>query len=129
MTKIVDLMIAYYAAGPAKDLNIATRWYPHGELILIVEDKFSIASRKFGSKVRSHSKEAATAFLDIMIAKGGWETKSNEYGGQMHQFQSDKFHTGLNELTANDAVIAPIVSAAASEGPEYWENAFGELVG
>lgn len=124
MSEIVNHMIAYYVAGPANDLNIATRWYPYGELLLIVEDKFSIATRKFGMKVRSHSKEAGKAFLDMMIEKGAWETKQNEYGGSMHQFQADKFKAAVKELQGSD----PIIAKAAAEGPEFWDKAFGELV-
>lgn len=123
MTDIIDHMIAYYVAGPANDLNIATRWYPYGELILIVEDKFSIASRKFGPKVRKHSKEAGTRFLDAMIAKGAWETKENEYGGRMHQFQADKFKAAVRAQQDSD----PIIQNAKAD-PEYWDKAFGELV-
>ncbi|GGB98688.1 hypothetical protein GCM10011494_16460 [Novosphingobium endophyticum] len=121
---IVDHMIAYYVAGPANDLIIAPRWYPYGELGLIIEDKFSIATRKFGLKVRSHSKEAGKVFLDMMIGKGAWETKQNEYGGSMHQFQADKFKAAVRELQAGD----PIIAKAEAEGPDYWEKAFAELV-
>lgn len=124
MTKLIDHMIAYYVAGPANDLTIATRWYPYGELVLIIEDKFSIATRKFGLKVRSQSKEAGKAFLDMMIDKGAWATKENEYGGRMHQFQDGVFKAAIKDMQASD----PIIAAANAEGPEYWEKAFGELV-
>lgn len=124
MTDLVNCMIAYYVAGPANDLNIATRWYPYGELNLIIEDKFNIATRKFGMKVRSKSKAAGTQFLDAMIAKGAWETTENEFGGRMHQFQADKFRAAIKELQASD----PIIAQANAEGPEFWDKAFGELV-
>lgn len=120
---LIDHMIAYYVAGPANDLNIATRWYPYGELVLIIEDKFATATRKFGPKVKGQSKVAAKTFLDAMIAKGAWETKSNDFGGEMHQFQTDKFRAALSEQQGNDAVVAK----AKAEGPEYWEKAFAEL--
>ncbi|MBB4857134.1 hypothetical protein HNO88_000431 [Novosphingobium chloroacetimidivorans] len=122
---LVDHMIAYYVAGPANDLNIATRWYPYGELVLIIEDKFAVAVRKFGTKVRGKSKLAGTKFLDAMIAKGVWETKQNDFGGSMHQFQTDKFRAVVADMQAND----PIVGKAKAEGPEYWDKAFAELVG
>ncbi|MFC0203381.1 hypothetical protein [Novosphingobium soli] len=123
MTDIIDHMIAYYVAGPANDLEIATRWYPYGELGLIIEDKFSIATRKFGPKVRKHAKEAGKTFLDAMIAKGAWETKENEYGGRMHQFQSARFKDAVREQQAGD----PIIQKAKAD-PEYWDKAFGDLV-
>ncbi|MFS0849471.1 hypothetical protein AB3M93_08385 [Novosphingobium panipatense] len=122
MTAIIDHMIAYYVAGPANDLDIATRWYPYGELGLIMEDKFSIASRKFGPKVRKHAKEAGKTFLDTMIAKGAWETKENEYGGRMHQFQSGTFKDALREQQEKD----PIIQKAKAD-PGYWDKAFADL--
>ena len=121
---LIDHMIAYYVAGPANDLNIATRWYPYGELVLIIEDKFSIATRKFGPKVRGKAKIAAQRFLDAMIAKGAWETKTNDFGGQMHQFQADKFRAAVSELQASD----PVLAKSRAEGSDYWEKAFAELV-
>ncbi|MFT4057825.1 MAG: hypothetical protein QM681_25215 [Novosphingobium sp.] len=124
MSDLTDHMIAYYVAGPANDLNIATRWYPYGELSLIMEDKFQIATRKFGMKVRVHSKAAGKQFLDAMIAKEAWATTENEFGGKMHQFQADTFRAVIKDMQATDAIILK----AAAEGPEFWDKAFGELV-
>lgn len=124
MSDLTDHMIAYYVAGPANDLNIATRWYPYGELSLIIEDKFQIATRKFGLKVRAQSKAAGKQFLDVMIEKGAWATTENEFGGKMHQFQLDTFRAVIKDMQANNAIIAQ----AEAEGPEFWDKAFGELV-
>ena len=124
MSDLTDHMIAYYVAGPANDLNIATRWYPYGELSLIVEDKFQIATRKFGMKVRAQSKAAGKEFLDMMIEKGAWATTENEFGGKMHQFQADKFQAAVKDMQASNAIILQ----AEAEGPEFWDKAFGELV-
>ena len=121
---IVNHMIAYYVAGPANDLNIATRWYPYGDLVLIIEDKFNIATRKFGPKVRAHSKDAGKTFLDKMIGKGAWIGKENEFGGSMYQFQADKFRAAVKELQGSD----PIIAKASAEGPDFWDKAFAELV-
>ncbi len=114
-------VLAYYVAGHANELVIAPRWYPHGELILIIEDKMTVAVRKFGRKARSATKAAATAFLDHMIGQGAWETKQNEFGGQMHQFNPEAYKKALRDLQATD----PILQKAAAEG--YWETAFGQL--
>ena len=124
MTDLIDHMIAYYVAGPANDLEIATRWYPYGDLATVIEDKFMIATRKFGMKVRSQSKVAGKQFLDAMIEKGAWAAKDNGYGGQMYQFQSGAFKAALRDQQAGD----PIIAKAAAEGPDYWAKAFGELV-
>jgi hypothetical protein len=124
MSTVIDHMIAYFVAGAANDLNIATRWYPYGELSLIIEDKFNIATRKFGMKVRSQSRAAGKKFLDAMIEKGAWATTENEFGGRMHQFQADAFRAAVKELQASD----PLIAQANAEGPEFWDKAFGALV-
>ena len=114
---------AYFLATAANDLSIATRWYPRGDLISIIEDKVSIAVRKFGIKARSAAKPVATAFVEHMIAKGGWESKDNEYGGSMHQFQADVFRRELKALQAAD----PLVQQAEGAGPEFWAEKFAAL--
>lgn len=124
MSDLIDHMLAYYVAGPAADLTVAPRFYPYGELQLIFEDKISVAVRKFGPKVRKHSKEAGAAFIDKMIATGAWSTNEGEYGGSMHQFQADRFREVIREEQKSN----PIIVQAKAEGPEYWDKAFGELV-
>jgi len=113
---------AYFIAGPANDLMIATRWYPRGELLLIIDDKFQMATRKFGMKVRMGTKPAAEAFLQHMIDKGGWETKPQEYAS-MHQFNADAFKRELKAMQASD----PLVLAAAAGGDTFWADKFAEL--
>ncbi|PEQ11120.1 hypothetical protein B2G71_18960 [Novosphingobium sp. PC22D] len=124
MSELTDLVYAYYVAGPAADLSVAPRFYPHGELVLIFEDKVSISVRKFGTKARGCAKEAGARFIDAMIEKGAWSTKQNEFGGSMHAFQADRFRTALAELQAEDENV----QRAKAEGPEYWEKAFSGLV-
>ncbi|EJL23224.1 hypothetical protein [Novosphingobium sp. AP12] len=124
MTDLIDHMLAYYIAGPASDLSVAPRFYPYGELQLIFDDKVSVAVRKFGMKVRKHSKEAGKAFIDLMIEKGAWSTKEGEYGGSMHQFQADRFR----EVIREEQKTNPIIVQANTQGPEYWDKAFGNLV-
>ena len=114
---------AYFLAGPANDIAIATRWYPRTEVVLIIEDKFSIALRKFGPKARAAAKAAATAFVEHMIAKGGWETKQNDFGGTMHQFQFEVFKRELAVLQAAD----PLVQQAANGGDSFWADTFAAL--
>jgi len=123
MSALIDHMIAYYVAGPAADLSVAPRFYPYGELQLIFEDKVSVAVRKFGPKVRKHSKEAGKAFIDRMIEKGAWSTSQGEYGGSMHQFQADRFREVIRAQQDAD----PIIQNAKAD-PEYWDKAFGDLV-
>lgn len=124
MSDLTDHILAYYIAGPASDLSVAPRFYPYGELQLIFDDKVSVAVRKFGPKVRKHSKEAGKAFIDRMIETGAWSKTESEYGGSMHQFQADRFKVVLREEQAAN----PIILKAKAEGPEFWEKAFSELV-
>ncbi|AXB76783.1 hypothetical protein [Novosphingobium sp. P6W] len=124
MTDLIDHILAYYIAGPAADLSVAPRFYPYGELQLIFDDKIAVAVRKFGPKVRKHSKEAGKTFIDLMIEKGAWSTNEGEYGGSMHQFQADRFREVIREEQKANAIIVK----AKAEGPAYWDKAFGELV-
>ncbi len=123
MSDLIDHMVAYYIAGPAADLSVAPRFYPYGELQLIFEDKISVAVRKFGTKVRKHSKEAGHRFIDLMIETGAWSSTKGEYGGSMHQFQADRYRDVVRELHESN----PIVAKAKAEGPEFWDKAFDQL--
>ena len=123
LSELEQNVFAYFLATAANDLNIATRWFPYGDLLLNIDDKFSIATRKFGIKVRSNTKPAAKAFLDHMIEKGGWETKHNEYGGTMHQFNANTFRNELKALQASN----PIVQEAQGAGPDFWTEKFAAL--
>lgn len=123
LTDLEHHVLAYYLAGHANELNIATRWYPYGELVLIVEDKITVAVRKFGMKARGKAKPAAKAFIDRMIAEGAWSTKQNEFGGAMHQFQADTYRKALKDWQASD----PVVQKAQAEGADYWTDTFAAL--
>jgi hypothetical protein len=122
---IQHAVFAYYVSGQANELNIAPRWYPYGELVLIVEDKISVAVRKFGMKARGSAKTVSKHLLDLMIEKGGWTTKHNEYGGSMHQFQPDVFKATLREVQASD----PLIVEAQGKGLEFWTGKFEALTG
>ena len=122
LTPLQEHVLAYYTSGHGKELTITTRWYPHAELIMIIDDKIGVAVRKFGRKVARESKAAATELVDTMIAKGGWSTQKNDFGGTMHQFQMDVFPKLLAEFNAS----SPIVQAAAAD-ENYWADKFAEL--
>ncbi|MDE2403476.1 MAG: hypothetical protein KGM17_02015 [Sphingomonadales bacterium] len=122
LNPIQEAILAYFIAGQANDLNIATRWYPRGELLLIVDDKFQMAVRKFGVRVRGATKPAADAFLQSMIDKGGWETKPQEYGS-MHQFNHAAFRAALKDMQASN----PLVAEAAAGGEDFWKDTFAAL--
>ena len=123
LTDLEQAAFSHFVATAANDINIAGRWFPRSDLDLIIEDKFQIAMRKFGPKARGATKRAAAAFVEHMIAKGGWATKPNDYGGAMHQFQLDAFRAELKALQAAD----PLVQAGAGAGPEFWADKFAAL--
>ena len=128
MSELNDLqqtVLAYFLAGPANDINIAGRWYPKSEVILIIDDKFQQAVRKFGPKAKGSTKAASTWFVEHMIERGGWATKQNDFGGTMHQWQMDTFRKELKALQTND----PLVQGAATGGESYWQDKFVAVTG
>jgi hypothetical protein len=116
-------VLAYYVATAAKELSIAPRWYPHGELILIVGDKIEVGLRPFGRKVRAASKAAAAAFVDRMIAEGAFTTQKNDFGGTMHQFQPASYKQAVANWQSSD----PLIGQAADDGS--WQSRFAALTG
>lgn len=123
LTPLEHGVFAYFVAEHADTFNIANRFYPYGELVLTWEDKVNVATRKFGARVRAKSRAAATALLDLMIEKGGYSSKSNDFGGTMHAFQVDEFRNVLAELKATD----PVIRKAKEGGPDFWADCFAEL--
>ena len=125
LTELEQHIYAYYVAGDAAQFSAAPRFYPYGELILIIEDKIQVATRKFGSRATSKAKTVANALLDQLIEAGAYSTKQGEFGGTMHQFQGDAYRAFLKEQQESN----PIILKAKDAGPEYWEQAFATLTG
>ncbi|MFM5929752.1 MAG: hypothetical protein ACKOPQ_02470 [Novosphingobium sp.] len=123
LTNLQAHVIAYYTTGHGKELSITQRWYPHAELIMILDDKIAVAVRKFGRKAGRETRAAATYFVDWMIERGGWSTQKNDFGGTMHQFQLDKFPALLAQFNAESEAA----KAAAAGGETYWADTFAAL--
>jgi hypothetical protein len=123
LTELEQHIFACYVANAAGDLNMVGRFWPYGELVLIIEDKIQVATREFGFRVSSKAKPVATAFLDRMIAGEGFSTQQNDFGGTMHQFQANTYRRLLKELREND----PILPKAQAAGPGFWTEAFAGL--
>lgn len=123
LSEIEQHVFAYFVAEQAADFNIADRFFPYGDLILIWEDKFKIATRKFGFKVKSAARPAAVALLDLLIERGGYSTKHNDLGGTMHNFKADEYRSIIKDLKETD----PIIQKAAQGGPDFWKEAFAGL--
>ncbi len=123
LSSLEACLFAYYIQGAAGDLAVAPRFYPHGELVLIIEDKVAVAARRFGFKVKSAAKPVATEFVVRMIAAGGWSSTANSFGGTMHQFQGDAYKAVLAQMQTANA----IVQSAQAAGDGFWETRFAEL--
>jgi hypothetical protein len=123
LTELEQHIFAYYIAGDAAQFTAAPRFYPYGELVLIIEDKIQVATRKFGSKVTSKAKTVANALLDQLVEAGVYSTKQGEFGGTMHQFQGDAYRGFLKEQQEAN----PIILKARDAGPDFWDQAFAAL--
>ena len=124
LTNLESHILAHYTSGHGRELSITTRWYPHAELIMIIDDKMAVAARKFGRKVARGTRGAATGFVDMMSAEGAWTTQTNDFGGTMHQFQADVYARVLAQFNAE----SPIVQRAAAGGESYWADTFAALI-
>jgi hypothetical protein len=125
LSEIEQHVLAYYVAGAAQELNMVGRFWPSGELVMVIGDKVQVATRKFGTKVSMASAKAARAFGDDMIACGGFSTKQGDFGSTMHQFQADKYKECLAKMRETN----PIVQKAKAAGAGFWEETFAQLSG
>jgi hypothetical protein len=116
-------VLAYYLANGAQDFTMVGRFFPHGELVLVLQDKIQVANRKFGTKASMACPKAAAALLDTLIEKQAFSTTPNKFGGTMHQFQPDIYPKVLKELREAN----PIVQKAEAAGPDFWPEAFAAL--
>jgi hypothetical protein len=119
LSDLEQKIFAYYLANGAADLTMAPRFWPYGELVLIVEDKISMATRKFGSKVTRASGNVARAFLDLLIDRAAFSTAENKLG-KMYRYDTANYLNCIKELQKTD----PIVAKAQATGPGFWEEAF-----
>jgi hypothetical protein len=118
-----QLVFAYYLANGAQELNMVGRFWPYGELTMVIEDKVRVATRKFGMKAGSACPNVARAFLDQMIEREAFSTAKNKFGGTMHQYQPDAYAKCVKELQATN----PIVQQAQAAGAGFWDDAFAAL--
>jgi hypothetical protein len=122
LTELEQHLLGYYLANAAQDLAMAGRFWPKGDLVLIIQDKIEIAARKFGRKVTATAATVARAFLDALLEREAFSTVKQEYGGTMHQFQPKAYQAAVQELRASNAILA-----AAAGDPDYWPGAFARL--
>lgn len=123
LTELERHILACYVADAAAGLNMVGRFWPYGELVLIIEDKIQVATREFGFRVSSQAGPVARALVDQMIAAGAFSTRQNDFGGTMHQFQADAYRRFLQQLRASD----PVIRKAQDTGPGFWAAAFAAL--
>jgi hypothetical protein len=112
-------VFAYYLANGAEDFA-TQRFFPYGELVMMIQDKVQVGVRKYGVKANSAAPAAARHLLDLIIEKGGFSTTKNKFGGSMHQYQADTYKSAVRQLQDAD----PIVQQARAAGPGFWDEAF-----
>ncbi len=120
MTDLEATVFAYFVAGPAAEWAMVGRFWPRGELTMILEDKVAVSVRKFGPKPVACGKAVAEALLDKLIEAEAFSTQKNKFGGTMHQYQADAYPVVLKAIQDAD----PIVQASVGKGPEFWDEAF-----
>lgn len=116
-------VFAYYLANGAQDLNMVGRFWPYGELTMVIEDKIRVASRRFGAKAAAAAPTVAKAYLDQLIEREAFSTTKNKFGGTMHQFQWETYGKVVKALQEAD----PILQQAQGAGPGFWDEAFAAL--
>lgn len=114
-------LFAFFLTHGAKDVQFAGRWFPRHDFIAIFGDRMGIAARQFGPKVVAAKAGVAEPLVDYLLANEALITRTDKFGGVMHQFQNDVYRKVLGELTAADAVLAQ----AGDES--FWETTFAEL--
>jgi hypothetical protein len=122
LSELEQHIFAYYVATAAKDLSMVPRYWPYGELVLIVEDRMRLAVRKFGVKAEMATPKVSRAYLDLMVERGGFSTTKDDLS-TMHQYQAEAYGKCLAELQATD----PLVLKAQSGGPTFWQDAFAAV--
>ena len=123
MNELQSHVLAYYLAHSAKDFAMVGRWFPYGELELILADKVKVDVRAFGKPAQDSAKPAATFYLDHMIAAGGFSSKVQKFGGTMHQYDAEPFRAALDKLKAAN----PVLAKAEAGAPAFWQSAFASL--
>ncbi len=123
LTPLASQVLAYYLDHSAKEFSMTGRWFPYSELEFIIADKVRVDVRQFGKPAQEQAGAAAKGFLDHMIANAGFESKSQKFGGSMHQFDPEGFRTALAAMQGDNAALA----AARAGGADYWTTSFAEL--
>jgi hypothetical protein len=122
LSELEQHVFAYYVANGAQDLAMVPRFWPYGELVLIVEDKIQMATRKFGYKIGMVCPKVARALLDLLIERGGFSTTKDSLS-TMHQYQSKPYLDCIKDLQETN----PIILKARAGGPDFWADAFAAL--
>jgi hypothetical protein len=123
LSELEEHVLAYYLENGAADLNMVGRFWPRGELVLVIEDKVQLATRKFGVRANLAGPKVARALLEILIERGAFSTVKGDHGSTMHQYQKDAYRTCIGELQASN----PIIAKARAAGPGWWDEAFAAL--
>ena len=111
-------VLAYYVANFAKEFTMVPRAWPHGELLLIIEDKINVAARPFGAKAMAASTNAARELLHLLVEKGGFSRIEGPFNSIMHKYQPVAYRNCIDEIQNTN----PLIIQARSAGPEFWNT-------
>jgi hypothetical protein len=120
LSAIEEHVFAYWLANGAQGLSMVGRFWPYGELTMVIQDKVQVAVRKFGFKAGQACPTVAKAFLDKLIELEAFSTTTNKFGGTMHQYQPEAYARCVKELQEAN----PILQKAQAGGPGFWDEAF-----
>lgn len=115
-----QVIFARFIDNDAGHLNTTVRHYPHGELIIIIEDRVQQSARKHGVRSPSAFKNVARHFVDMMIENGAFSTVKGEFGGSMHKLDTGAYHRVLGDLRRTN----PILQHVSAGTPDLWDRAF-----
>ena len=124
ITPLESHVLAYWLTHGASDFAMVGRWWPRGELTMMVSDKIRQAVRSFGAAAQGAASAVGEAYLGHMIEHGGFANKDQKFGGTMHQYQADGYRAALAALQADNAILKD----TEGKGADFWAAAFAAQV-
>lgn len=113
-------VLAFYIATDAGQFSMDPRFWPYAELVIIFEDKIRFSAQRFDIRDEEIIVNAARAFVDLLIERGGISTIRSDLGGTMHRLEGKEYRECVAWLRESD----PIIAAAKSGGSGFWPDAF-----
>ena len=78
-----------------------------------------------GRRAVACSARVANEFIQLLIDEQALSTTRDNFGGVLHQFQTNTYRDLIKNLQASN----PLVGRAQAAGPGFWDEAFATLTG